>query len=96
MVVGNQLYNQYPQNVLILVEYGVLIDDLYYAFENKQNSEYFLGALVLKRTREKEFKEYEILDGQQRLTTLCMMMAVLRDLMKKPQYKWTLSQMIYQ
>ena len=25
-----------------------------------------------------------------------MMMAVLRDLMKKPQYKWTLSQMIYQ
>ena len=25
-----------------------LIDDLYYAFENKQNSEYFLGALVLK------------------------------------------------
>ena len=73
-----------------------LIDDLYYAFENKQNSEYFLGALVLKRTKEEEFKEYEILDGQQRLTTLCMMIAVLRDLMKKPQYKWTLSQMIYQ
>ena len=73
-----------------------LIDDLYYAFENKQNSEYFLGALVLKRTREKEFKEYEILDGQQRLTTLCMMMAVIRDLIKKPQYKYTLSQMIYQ
>lgn len=73
-----------------------LIDDLYYAFENKQNSEYFLGALVLKRTTEKEFREYEILDGQQRLTTLCMMMAIIRDLIKKPQYKYTLSQMIYQ
>ena len=73
-----------------------LIDDLYYAFEYKQNSEYFLGALVLKRTTEKEFREYEILDGQQRLTTLCMMMAVIRDLIKKPQYKYTLSQMIYQ
>ena len=73
-----------------------LIDDLYYAFENKQNSEYFLGALVLKRTTEKEFREYEILDGQQRLTNLCMMMAVIRDLIKKPQYKYTLSQMIYQ
>ena len=73
-----------------------LIDDLYYAFENKQNSEYFLGALVLKRTTEKEFREYEILDGQQRLTTLCIMMAVIRDLIKKPQYKYTLSQMIYQ
>lgn len=73
-----------------------LIDDLYYAFENKQNSEYFLGALVLKRTKEEEFREYEILDGQQRLTTLCMMIAVLRDLMKKQKYKWTLSEMIYQ
>ena len=73
-----------------------LIEDLYYAFENKENSEYFLGALVLKRTKEKEFKEYEILDGQQRLTTLCMMIAVLRDLMSKPKYKWTLSEMIYQ
>lgn len=73
-----------------------LIDDLYYAFENKQNSEYFLGALVLKRTKEEEFKEYEILDGQQRLTTLCMMIAVLRDLMSKEKYKWTLSEMIYQ
>lgn len=73
-----------------------LIDDLYYAFENKQNSEYFLGALVLKKTKEEEFREYEILDGQQRLTTLCMMIAVLRDLMKKQKYKWTLSEMIYQ
>ena len=73
-----------------------LIDDLYYAFENKGSSEYFLGALVLKRTKEKEFREYEILDGQQRLTTLTMMIAVLRDLMTKPKYKWTLSEMIYQ
>lgn len=73
-----------------------LIDDLYYAFQNKKNSEYFLGALVLKRTKEEEFKEYEILDGQQRLTTLYMMIAVLRDLISKEQYKYTLSQMIYQ
>ncbi|MEG1410356.1 MAG: DUF262 domain-containing HNH endonuclease family protein [Terrisporobacter sp.] len=73
-----------------------LIDDLYYAFENKQNSEYFLGALVLKRTKEEEFREYEILDGQQRLTTLSMIIAVLRDLIDKPKYKWTLSEMIYQ
>ena len=73
-----------------------LIEDLYYAFENKQNSEYFLGALVLKRTKEEEFKEYEVLDGQQRLTTLTMMIAVLRDLMNKEIYKYTLSQMIYQ
>lgn len=28
-----------------------LIDDLYYAFMNKRDSEYFLGSLVLKRTK---------------------------------------------
>ena len=49
-----------------------------------------------KEKSNREFREYEILDGQQRLTTLCMMMAVIRDLIKKPQYKYTLSQMIYQ
>ena len=54
-----------------------LIDDLYYAFENKQNSEYFLGALVLKRTTEKEFREYEILDGQQRLTTIFLLLIAI-------------------
>ena len=33
-----------------------LIDDLYYAFENKQNSEYFLGALVLKGQERKSLR----------------------------------------
>ena len=73
-----------------------LIEDLYYAFENKPNYEYFLGALVLKRTKESQFNEYELLDGQQRLTTLCLMIAVLRDLIEKPIYKSTLSEMVYQ
>ena len=73
-----------------------LIEDLYYAFENKPNHEYFLGALVLKRTKELQFNEYELLDGQQRLTTLCLMIAVLRDLIEKPIYKSTLSEMVYQ
>ena len=73
-----------------------LLEDLYYAFENKPNHEYFLGALVLKRTKESQFNEYELLDGQQRLTTLCLMIAVLRDLIEKPIYKSTLSEMVYQ
>ena len=57
-----------------------LVEDLYYAFQNKPNQEYFLGSLVLKLTEEAEYPEYEVLDGQQRLTTFLMMMAVLRDL----------------
>lgn len=56
-----------------------LLDDLWYAYKNKPNDEYFLGSLVLKKTEEKEFNEYEVLDGQQRLTTFFLLMAVLRD-----------------
>lgn len=73
-----------------------LIDDLYYAFTYKNENEYFLGSLVLKRTDNDEFDEYEVLDGQQRLTTFFLMFAVLRDLLKNPSYKDTLQQKIYQ
>jgi uncharacterized protein with ParB-like and HNH nuclease domain len=68
---------------------SVLLDDLWFAFENKSDMEYFLGSLVLQKRKEKignendiEIKVYDILDGQQRLTTLLMLMAVLRDLCK--------------
>ncbi|MGX1981521.1 uncharacterized protein with ParB-like and HNH nuclease domain [Thermolongibacillus altinsuensis] len=73
-----------------------LIDDLYYAFMNKRDSEYFLGSLVLKRTKNEDFAEYEVLDGQQRLTTFFLMFAVLRDLLEEPSFKKNLQQKIYQ
>lgn len=57
-----------------------LLDDLWYAFKNKPQDEYFLGSLVLKKTNETKFDEFEVLDGQQRLTTFFMFMAVLRDI----------------
>ena len=57
-----------------------LLDDLWFGFENKYDSEYFMGSLVLKKTEEKNFEEYEVLDGQQRLTTFLILMAVLRDI----------------
>ncbi|OIJ20900.1 hypothetical protein BKP45_07785 [Anaerobacillus alkalidiazotrophicus] len=56
-----------------------LLDDLWFAFENKKDSEYFLGSLVLKNLNNNNFNEYEILDGQQRLTTLFLLMGVIRD-----------------
>lgn len=73
-----------------------LIEDLYYAFENKEDNEYFLGSLVLKNTNNESFNEYEVLDGQQRLTTFFMMIAVLRDLLDDEDYKSTLRELIYQ
>lgn len=73
-----------------------LLDDLIFAFENKPENEYFLGSLVLKRKDNNEFSEYEVLDGQQRLTTFFMLIAVMRDLLQDEDYKNTLQSMIYQ
>lgn len=73
-----------------------LLEDLYFAFEHKPNNEYFLGSLVLKKRDNDEFAEYEVLDGQQRLTTFMMLIAVMRDLLEDKNYKYTLQELIYQ
>lgn len=64
-------------------EISELIDDLNYASEHNPEGQYFLGSMVLRKvTKSKDevhFKEYEVLDGQQRLTTLMMILACIRD-----------------
>jgi len=73
-----------------------LLDDLWFAFENKKEDEYFLGSLVLKKTSESNFNEYEVLDGQQRLTTFFILMAVIRDIAKNEDLKSACHERIYQ
>ena len=73
-----------------------LLDDLWFACQNKNDNEYFLGSLVLKRTGERDFDEFEVLDGQQRLTTLFILMAVIRDLSNNSQLKGTYKKRIHQ
>lgn len=73
-----------------------LLDDLFFAYENKPDNEYFLGSLVLKKLENEEFPEYEVLDGQQRLTTFFIMLAVLRDLIENPKNKNQMQEKIYQ
>lgn len=73
-----------------------LVEDLYFAYSNKPESDYFLGSLVLKKFKESSFPEYEVLDGQQRLTTFFIIMSVLRDIIPNQQYKETLQSKIYQ
>lgn len=73
-----------------------LLDDLYFAFSNKPESDYFLGSLVLKKFKDSSFPEYEVLDGQQRLTTFFIMMAVLRDIIVNQKNKDTLHKKIFQ
>lgn len=73
-----------------------LLDDLWFAFENKKESEYFLGSLVLKNLNNNDYEEFEVLDGQQRLTTLYLLMGVIRDFSSVPQLKKNCNMHIYQ
>lgn len=62
-----------------------LLDDLWFAFEDDREREYFMGALVLDREDEylsngESYTVYDIIDGQQRLTTFIIILSVLRDL----------------
>lgn len=57
-------------------DFDLLFEDIYDAMNNGQN-QYFLGSVLLQNTEED--KLYEIVDGQQRLTSLSILLAVLRD-----------------
>lgn len=53
-----------------------LWDDIYSAMESGDES-YFLGSMILIKTKDGYF---EVVDGQQRLTTLTILFCVIRDL----------------
>ena len=60
-----------------------LLDCIKNAYENREE-QYFLGSIVYKITDKNvdgvEYKEYELLDGQQRITTVFLIIAVIRDI----------------
>lgn len=61
-----------------------LLEDVMEARNSNPDTEYFLGSMVLKKNEKEEgstkYIEYDLLDGQQRLTTLLLITAVIRDL----------------
>ncbi|WP_292459854.1 DUF262 domain-containing HNH endonuclease family protein [Methanothermococcus sp.] len=83
-----------------------LLDDLWFAYKEYgeyhgyDEDKYFLGSLVLyKRSEENNgirYIVYDIVDGQQRLTTLMLLMAVLRDITNNEMAKRQLNELIYQ
>jgi len=82
-------------------EVGELLDDLTFAMTEKPDFEYFLGSFVFQSkaaTPEKgqEFDENDLLDGQQRMATLLMLFAVLRDLAQDNKAKKDCQECIYQ
>ena len=56
-----------------------LLDDLWEAYQESDNMEYFVGSLVLVE-KNPNSKEYEILDGQQRLTTFILLLATIKEM----------------
>ena len=59
-------------------ETGELLYDLLNAMDEEGNEPYFLGSIVL--IARPNSSEHEVIDGQQRLTTLTMLFCVLREL----------------
>ena len=81
-------------------EISELIDDVNYASEHNPEGQYFLGSMVLRKaTRATDgvsFEEYELLDGQQRLTTLMLMLACIRDRVADDKLKGACREMLFQ
>lgn len=62
-----------------------LLDDLFFNYEDDRESDYFCGSLVLILISEdsKKAKTYDIVDGQQRLSTFILLAKVLATLYDK-------------
>jgi len=77
-----------------------LLDDISFAQQQNKDSEYFLGSIVLQRreikTGNSEYIENDLLDGQQRIITLLLLTAVVRDLSTKETRIKTCQESIYQ
>ncbi|WP_035987006.1 DUF262 domain-containing protein [Leptolyngbya sp. KIOST-1] len=82
-------------------EVNDLLDDLTFAMQEKPDSEYFLGSFVFQAKAAnpqlgQEFDENDLLDGQQRMTTLLLLLAVIRDLTTDEEAKEDCQKCIYQ
>jgi len=62
----------------------ILFDDLYEAFKssknNKKSQEYYLQYITVKKVEQENKKYLEIIDGQQRVTTLTILYSVLNNI----------------
>ncbi len=72
-----------------------LFTDIYDAMKDKQEA-YFLGSMVFWLDKEDEGSLYQVIDGQQRLASLTILFAVLRDRTTSEEYKNELQTLIFQ
>lgn len=69
-----------------------LFDDLTGAFDQDSDEPYFLGSIVLVKAS--GAPESEVIDGQQRLTTLSILLAVIRDLVADEKFAEGIDQLL--
>ena len=78
-----------------------LLDDTISAYRENKEAQYFLCSMVLKINEKSvnnvSYTEYELLDGQQRITTVFLILACMRDMLTDyPQYQNSLAGFVYQ
>ena len=78
-----------------------LLDDTISAYRENKEAQYLLGSMVMKKNQKTEnnvsYTEYELLDGQQRITTVFLILACMRDMLTAyPQYQNSLAGFVYQ
>lgn len=69
-----------------------LLEDLTEALDRGDDEPYFLGSIVL--VKQKESSVAEVIDGQQRLTTVTILLATLRDLSESPELQAEIDSML--
>ncbi|MCR6482644.1 DUF262 domain-containing HNH endonuclease family protein [Amycolatopsis sp. OK19-0408] len=71
-----------------------LLEDLYEAMARDPGDPYFLGSVVL--VKETDSPLSQVIDGQQRLTTLTILLSVLRELSTRPEDAANLDKLIWE
>ncbi|MBQ9635940.1 MAG: DUF262 domain-containing protein, partial [Acidaminococcaceae bacterium] len=61
-------------------ETGTLFDDLYEFYQTETNDNYFLGSVVLIKNENE--RHSDVIDGQQRITTLSILFSALSNVFK--------------
>lgn len=55
------------------------LEDINHKFVNKEAEQYLIGSIIIVRNEEK----YDVIDGQQRLTTIVFILCAIRELLKE-------------
>jgi uncharacterized protein with ParB-like and HNH nuclease domain len=71
-----------------------LFEDIFDAMSNNEK-QYFLGSIILQE-HEHEKNKYYLVDGQQRISALAILMAVIRDFTSISDLKQSLTRYLYQ